>query len=69
MALNFNEIWEETKLFPNLQEILKKYRANFNGEHVSENMFLDGQFTESEEVSWVWIKMLIWMDIKTELSY
>lgn len=31
MALNLNGVWEERQLSPELQNIIKKYRENFNG--------------------------------------
>lgn len=45
MVRNFNGVGEETQRFPHLQEIVGKFRVNFNGEFVSDNMHLDGDVT------------------------
>lgn len=37
MELKPNGIWEESQLFPKLQEITKKHRNNLNGEVVLDN--------------------------------
>ena len=36
MALNTNGLWEERQFFPNLQNIINKYRNHFNGEEFVE---------------------------------
>lgn len=36
-------------IFPHLQQIVQKYRDNFNGEAVIDSMCLDGEVTESDE--------------------
>lgn len=48
MALNINGVWEETQLFPHLQNIVAKYRENFEGKSVEDSMDLDGEKTESD---------------------
>lgn len=37
MALNINGRWEETQLFPRLQQIIATHRNHFNGEPVMES--------------------------------
>lgn len=49
MALNLNGVWEVRQLFPHLQEIVRKYKDNFDGTPVADSLELDGQVTESEE--------------------
>lgn len=41
MALNLNGIWEERQLSPELQNIINKYRDNFNGTPVGDSRHLE----------------------------
>lgn len=45
-ALNINVLWKLQKLFPHLQEIVRKY-PDFNGISVANGLKLDGEPTES----------------------
>lgn len=47
MERNINGVWEKGQLFPHLQEIVKKYRVNFDGETAADSMRLDDEVTES----------------------
>ena len=44
-----NGVWEEKQLFQNLQDIIERYRENFNGAPVDMNKDLPGERTESDE--------------------
>lgn len=48
MVVNHNGQGEVKRLFPHLQEIVKKYADNFNGKTVADSLALDGDITESE---------------------
>lgn len=51
MALNLNGLWEERQLSPELQNIVKKFPENFNGQLVTTNHDLEGEATESDDES------------------
>lgn len=51
MALNYNGLWEERQLSPELQNIVKKYAENFNGQPVTTDQDLDGERTDTDEES------------------
>lgn len=48
MAKKLNGIWEVQQLFPNLQEIVRRYRENFDVKMVADSMELDGAIKESD---------------------
>lgn len=48
MALNLNGLWEEQQLSPELQEIIAKYRDNFNGAPVTTDHDLEGEATDTD---------------------
>lgn len=62
VALNLNGQWEERQLFPRLQEILKTYRKNFEGNTVVLQQDQEGEGTEYDNhtkspVSLVWFTL------------
>lgn len=48
MARSLNGMWDVRQLFPELPEILKKYRDKFDGRPVEDSLRLDGAVTESD---------------------
>lgn len=50
MALNVNDIWEEWQLSPQLQNIVAKYRDNFNRQPVTDHD-LDVEVTDLDKDS------------------
>lgn len=51
MALNLNGRWEVQQLLPHFQQIVSKYRENFDGKTVGDSLELDGAATESDRES------------------
>ena len=49
LAKSENGVWEEKQLFQNIQDIIERYRENFNGAQVDINKDLPGERTESNE--------------------
>lgn len=52
MSLDLNGVWEEMPLSPELQNIVNRYRENFNGEPVHTERDLEGEAIESDNNSW-----------------
>lgn len=48
MALNLNGLWEEQYISPEFQEIIAKYRDNFNGAPVTTDHYLEGEATDTD---------------------
>lgn len=53
LGLNINGLWEQEQLSPELQQIFKKYRENFNGAVVTTDHDLDGEVTDTDEEQYV----------------
>ena len=51
MAMNINGLWEIRQLSPELQEIVGKYKNNFDGVKVASEGGLDGKAAVSEDES------------------
>lgn len=58
MALKMNGVWEEKQFLPHLQDIVTKYRENFEGKSVEDSMDPDGERSESDsdiEITRAWV--------------